>query len=159
MNKVDKNKFIIFILIVVFLTSFAFRVFAQDTTPAQESGKFTIAGSFPLDVDLAKVCAVRKDTKAVLKCVTTGLPQVVATDNKSAVVTAVDGRKYRVTPPSPTGKVALIQDIDVVNEGVNVQLLMQAEDVSGNVSVSDNVTVIDFTAPGKPVLLDTKSEK
>lgn len=130
----------------------AFRVFA-DELPALESGRYTVAGSFPADLDVTKVCAFRKDTNVDLKCVTVGLNQTVAADGKSATVTAADGRRYKVTPPSPTGKVALIQDVDLTNTGVDVKIGLRAEDTGGNESVSDNVTVVDFTAPSKPVLI------
>lgn len=152
-----KNVYLLFG--TVFFVVFLFFRFAnaQDTSPVLEAGKYTVAGSFPTDTDLAKVCAFRTDTRADLKCVTVGLNQVVASDNLSAVVTAGDGRKYKVSPPSSTGKVALIQDITLVNTGVDVRIGLRAEDTAGNSSESTNVAVVDFTPPAKPTVLNVTS--
>ena len=153
-----KEVFVIFAVVSV-LTLLTFQTFAQDTTPTLEAGKYTVAASFPLDVDVTKVCAFRTDTKVELKCVTVGLNQTTAADNLSAMVTAADGRKYRVRPPSPTGRVALIQDIDLVNVGANVRIGFRAEDAGGNSSESTNVAVVDFTPPTPPVALGVTSEQ
>lgn len=155
MNKIDA--FIVFVVVSLLLL-FSFQVFAQDATPTFEAGKYTVAASFPADADVVKVCAFRTDTKVDLKCVTTGLSQVVSADGRSASVTAPDARKYTVRPPSPTGRVALIQDIDLANTGTDVRIGVRAEDASGNKSVSDNVTVVDFTPPAKPVVISVSPQ-
>lgn len=125
----------------------------EDARPKMEAGKYTFAASWPEGEDMAQVCFFREDNNVQLGCVTTPTLQSPI-DADSAAAIAPDGRTYAVRPPSPTGEVAILQDVEITNQGVDVIVLAFAEDTSGNQSISTNAAVVDFTPPAPPQILN-----